>query len=119
MRTDILKDQITNWLYEYLLNSNLDCFVVGVSGGIDSAVVSTLCVETKKKTILVSIPINQNSEQLNRANNHINWLVKNYNNAYSLVCDMTTVFSVFKDTYNMSIQRYSDNRFMESKELSF
>ena len=52
--------QISNWLDTYLIENTLNTFVVGVSGGIDSAVTSTISAMTGKKTILLIMPIHQN-----------------------------------------------------------
>ena len=67
-------NKIKDWLKDYLESSNLNHFVIGVSGGIDSAVTSTLCAMTGKPTILVSMPIHQNEKELKRANSHMLWL---------------------------------------------
>ena len=56
--------QIVNWLDEYLTNNKLECFVVGVSGGIDSAVTSTLCALTGKPVYVLNMPIKQKQEQV-------------------------------------------------------
>ena len=56
-------------------NNKLDTFVIGVSGGIDSAVTSALCGQTKKKTIVLTMPIHQNPDETNRGLKHINWLI--------------------------------------------
>jgi NAD+ synthase len=87
-----LEYKISKWLKNYLEDHNFDCFVVGVSGGIDSSLVSTLCAITGKKTIVVSLPINQEKNQLNRANKHINWLKKKYSNVESIDIDLSNSF---------------------------
>jgi len=61
----VLKDRIVTWLSDYLNNNGLKSFVVGVSGGIDSSVVSTLCAETGLPTYAIGMPIHQNEEQEN------------------------------------------------------
>ena len=91
-----LEHKISNWLDEYLTSNKLDTFVIGVSGGIDSAVTSTLCALTGKPTIVVSMPIHQAPNQLRRAHNHINWLKENFNNVSSVEYDLTSVFETFK-----------------------
>jgi len=60
-------DYIVCWLREYCNNASMKGFAVGVSGGIDSAVTSTLCAKTSKKVILLNLPIFQASEQVSRA----------------------------------------------------
>ena len=73
-----LKQQITNWLKSYYNLHNLNAFVVGISGGIDSAVTSTLCAKTNKKTIVITMPINQNPEETDRGKKHISWLKETF-----------------------------------------
>ena len=61
-----LQNKISNWLKNYLTQNNLESFVIGISGRIDSAVTSTLCARTDLKTYLVIMPINQNPDKTNR-----------------------------------------------------
>lgn len=91
--------KIISWLKTYLQNSSQKCFVIGVSGGIDSALTSTLCAMTGEKTILVSLPIHQKKEQLERAKNHIFWLTKKFENVESLEIDLTSTFENFKSNF--------------------
>jgi NAD+ synthase len=62
----MLNQKISNWLLTYLDKNNLNCFTIGISGGIDSALTSTLCAQTGKKTIVISMPIHQSKDQLER-----------------------------------------------------
>ena len=66
--------------------------VFGLSGGIDSAVTSTLCAMTGKPTIVLSMPIHQSKLQLNRANNHLEWLKSKYPNVRVLEFDLSILF---------------------------
>ena len=93
-----LKNQIIKWLKLYYDSHNLAAFVIGVSGGIDSAVTSTLCANTNKKTIVLTMPINQNPKETNRAQNHINWLKKKHQNVEGLHIDLSVVYGQFKET---------------------
>ena len=61
-----LQNKISSWLEKYLVENNLSSFVIGVSGGIDSAVTSALCAKTDKKTIVLTMPIHQNPEETDR-----------------------------------------------------
>jgi NAD+ synthase len=97
-----LENRILEWLIRYSTDNNNLCFVVGVSGGIDSAVVSTLCAKTKIKTFVVSLPIHQNKKQMDRAHNHINWLMNNFNNVEFLEFDLTNTFENFKSLFECS-----------------
>ena len=71
-----VEQHIIKWLTDYVSKSGLKGFVVGVSGGIDSAVTSTLCVKTGYPTLLLNMPIHQKSRQFKRSNDHISWLEK-------------------------------------------
>ena len=95
----MLDKQISNWLKEYLESNNLNCFIIGISGGIDSALVSTLCAQTGIKTIVLSMPIHQAQDQLQRANNHIKWLKEKYSNIESFEFDLTNTFETFKSLF--------------------
>ena len=99
-----MKEQIINWLKNYSSTSGLKTFVVGVSGGIDSALTSTLCAETGIKTILVSMPIHQHKTQLNRAHNHIKWLKEIYKNTEFFEYDLTPTFESFKSLFEKENQ---------------
>jgi len=96
MKTEKVKDYIINWLKEYAKNAGVNGFVVGVSGGIDSAVTSTLCAETGFPTLCVEMPIHQGINQVNRANEHINHLKNRYSNVKSERVDLTSTFEEFK-----------------------
>ena len=87
---------ITNWIKTYANNKfNL---VIGVSGGIDSALTSTLCAKTNIKTIVVSMPIKQNQKQHSLSLLHIDWLKSKYNNITDYTISLDDVFNSFKDT---------------------
>lgn len=89
---------IINWIKNYCASNNISCLVIGISGGIDSALTSTLCAETKIKTFVVSMPIHQNEKQLILAEKHIKFLKKNYSNIESVVVNLSNVFDTFKNT---------------------
>jgi NAD+ synthase len=95
----MLHNKISEWLNAYIDDANIDSFVVGISGGIDSALVSTLCARTGKPTIVVSIPIHQATDQLERAYKHINWLKENYSNVESYTKDLSVLFDNFKSLF--------------------
>jgi NAD+ synthase len=94
-----LVSEIVDWLKNYSQENGNLCFVVGVSGGIDSAVVSTLCAKTNIETHIVSLPIHQKEEQLTRADEHINWLEANYSNVKSHKLDLSFIFETFKSNF--------------------
>lgn len=89
-------EQIVNWLKDYVKNSGTKGFVVGVSGGIDSAVTSALCARTGLPTLMLEMPIHQAQDQVTRARKHIDLLIANYKNTDSGIIDLTETFEAFK-----------------------
>jgi len=87
-----MKDRIVNWIKDYATKSNKTSLVVGVSGGIDSAVVSTLCAKTDIKTIPVILSIHCNDYL---SFDHIRWLKDNYSNIDFMSLNMDNVFNEF------------------------
>ena len=88
--------QIVNWLKNYALNANVNGFVIGISGGIDSAVTSTLCALTGMKVLCVEMPIHQAKSHVDRGREHIDQLSKRFENVMRLETDLTDIFDVFK-----------------------
>ena len=97
MKYDIIADNIIQWLKAYSKKSKTDGFVIGISGGIDSALTSTLCASTGLPTICIDMPIMQNKNEVNRASNHIKWLQKKFNNVIHKSVDLNDVFNSFKN----------------------
>ena len=93
-------DFVSNWIKNYIDQSSNQSFnlVIGVSGGIDSAVTSTLCAKTNKKTIVVSMPIRQNNNQHSLSLEHIDWLKLNFRNVDSYIINLDEIFKLFQDT---------------------
>ena len=93
-------DYISNWIKDYV--SSLDfqpvSLVIGVSGGIDSAVTSALCAKTGFKTIAVSMPIKQNSTQHDLSLKHLDWLKKNFENVETQIIQLDNLFQSFEHT---------------------
>jgi len=96
MNTQKVAEYITNWLKEYAQNAKVNGFVVGVSGGIDSAVTSTLCARTGFPTLCVEMPIHQAENQVTRAENHIKNLKQQFPNVTSVKTDLTDTFETFR-----------------------
>ena len=92
-------DIISHWIKTYA-DENKFKLVIGVSGGIDSAVTSALCARTNIKTIVISMPIRQNEKQYNLSLEHINWLKLKYNNIIDYTINLDDVFKSFKNTMN-------------------
>jgi len=102
MNSEKVVDYIVNWLKSYAENTGVKGFVVGVSGGVDSAVTSTLCAKTGLKTICVEMPIHQNQQQVSRAEEHISQLCMNYSNVSCVRTDLTATFENFKEVFPRS-----------------
>ena len=94
-----MNKMISNWIKDYSNDNHINSLVIGISGGIDSALTSTLCAQTGKKTIVVSMPIHQAQDQLERAHDHIEWLTRNYDNVEGYEYDLTTTFETFKSLF--------------------
>lgn len=86
---------ITEWMKSYAAQAGSTGFVVGISGGIDSAVVSALAAMTGLRTVCVTLPIHQATSHVDRANEHIDWLKARYPNVESLDIDLTQPYDRF------------------------
>ncbi|MEQ9263227.1 MAG: NAD(+) synthase [Owenweeksia sp.] len=97
MKTSQVIDHIVNWLKNYLQDSGQKGFVIGVSGGIDSAVTSKLLALTGLPVLCVEMPIHQNQDQVSRALKHIKGLQKEHTNVSMTSVDLSRVFDLFID----------------------
>lgn len=96
MQTEKVVDHIVNWLKDYAENARVNGFVVGVSGGIDSAVTSTLCAMTGLDLLCIEMPIHQAASHVTRAQEHIAQLKSRFSNVNDARVDLTPVFEEFK-----------------------
>ena len=110
MQVEKVTEHIVGWLKEYATNARMEGFVVGVSGGIDSGVTSTLCALTGFPVLCVEMPIHQAQSQVTRAREHIAQLEARFTNVSSTEVDLTEVFETFKtktpevqDTTNLDL----------------
>lgn len=88
---------IVKWLKQYAKSAKISTFVVGISGGIDSSVVSALCARTGLKTIVVQMPIRQNKTLDKRSSMQATWLLERHtDNVHHMSMDLTPVFSAFE-----------------------
>lgn len=104
-KKDII-NHIVSWLKTYSDTSKTEGFVIGISGGIDSALTSTLCALTGKQVICVNMPIRQSQTEYDRGNVHIEWLKKNYKNVSSDEVDLTPVLEIIEKTYDPKLQDF-------------
>ena len=111
VQTKKVTKHIVNWLGNYAKKSNTEGFVIGVSGGIDSAVTSLLAAKTNLPLLCVEMPIHQNKTQMDRASKHINWLKNKYENVNSVEINLTPVLEAF-------ISKMPKAKSSEKKELS-
>ena len=96
MNTEKVIDHIVHWLQRYANEAKSKGFVVGVSGGIDSALTSTLCAKTGYPTLLVEMPIHQSLKQISRAQNHMARLEKDFMHVSKQHIDLTSTFDLLR-----------------------
>jgi NAD+ synthase len=110
MQTEKVVKHIVDWLKDYATKAGVNGFVIGISGGIDSAVTSTLCAKTGLKLLCLEMPIHQAPSQVNRAINHIEWLKSNFDKVSMTQVNLTPVF----DSLVKSLPQVEDeeSRFM-------
>ncbi len=91
---------ISNWIKDYVekMPNKAQSLIVGISGGIDSSVSSTLSAMTGIKTIVLSMPIKQKSSQHDLSLKHQEWLVKNFNNVEAYTLNLDMLFETFEVT---------------------
>ena len=104
-----LKFDIDRWLKDYYYFHAIKSFVVGVSGGIDSAVVSTLCAETELPTYVLTMPLHSKNDNTKLSNAHAKALADKYSNVTVVNVDLTRPYESF--------MAWQDNRFT-SNELA-
>ena len=96
MQTEKVVDHIVKWLKDYAIKANVNGFVIGISGGIDSAVTSTLCAKTGLELLCIEMPIHQAASHVTRAQEHIAQLKAHFPNVKEARVDLTPVFEEFK-----------------------
>ena len=94
---------VSGWIKDYADKNGIKSLVIGVSGGIDSALVSYLCALTGLKVYAVSMPIHQPKDHLTRANEHIHWLKEKFENVESVEIDLTSSFEVINGELTMML----------------
>ena len=95
-----LADDITAWIANYAKSNGISTLVIGVSGGIDSAVTSTLSAKTGLTTIVLNMPIHQDRKQNELSNKHISWLESNFDSVEGRLVDLTGTYDSFTDEMN-------------------
>ena len=100
MHTSERIDYITKWISEYCksMPKEPESLVIGISGGIDSSVTSTLCALTGRKTIVLSMPIKQIKDQHNLSTKHRDWLKSKFKNIESYLINLDLLFKTFQQS---------------------
>lgn len=101
-----ISEHIINWMSKYIEENSVKGFVIGVSGGIDSAVVSTLCAKTGYPLLIIEMPIRQGKDQVSNAEKHIKYLKNNFDNVRSIEIDLTPTFEIMEKSF-MSTDDFS------------
>ncbi len=104
MQTENVIDYIVDWLNTYCEHSAMRGFVAGVSGGIDSAVTSTLCARTGRPVYVLNMPIYQAKDQFLLSSRHIKWLESNYPGVKGVEVDLSPVFDAIHQTIPAELQ---------------
>lgn len=99
-------EHIVTWLNSYCESSKTTGFVIGISGGIDSAVTSTLCAMTGKRVLVINMPIRQFKNEFDRSNEHIDWLKSRFSNVESERVDLSPVLDSFETVFPKDIQDF-------------
>ena len=101
---------ISNWIKDYVNNmpTKAESLVIGISGGIDSSVSSTLSAMTGLKTIVLSMPIKQKSHQHDLSLKHQDWLIKNFKNVEAHTINLDELFLAF----NASLSKFDSEHGM-------
>jgi NAD+ synthase len=106
MKHQEIINHITKWLKSYSDASKTEGFVIGISGGIDSALTSTLCALTGKKVICLNLPIKQNANEYSRGMKHIDWLMSHHPNVSKAEVNLSSIFEEMEKTFDSEIQDF-------------
>ena len=103
---EVLKNRIVDWIRNYAESNGIKSLVVGVSGGIDSAVTSTLAAETGLMTYCIGMPLLQKEEQESLSDIHLDWLGDTYWDTKTEKFDLSNLFEVFRYT----MRKYGEDK---------
>ena len=103
---EVLKNRIVSWIKDYADSNGIKSLVVGVSGGIDSAVTSTLAAETGLMTYCIGMPLLQKEEQESLSDIHLDWLGDTYWDTKTEKFDLSNLFEVFRFT----MRKYGEDK---------
>lgn len=98
LQTEKVNTYIVEWLKKYANDAKVNGFVIGISGGVDSAVTSTLCAQTGLDVLCVEMPIHQEESQVLRGREHIKQLKQRFPNVSNIETDLTATFDAFSNS---------------------
>ena len=110
MQTEKITERIVSWLKDYAQKANVKGYIIGVSGGVDSGVVSTLCAMTGLEILLLEMPIRQKEDQVNRAWEHIEDLKKKFPNAQAMSVNLTPAFEELYKTFDVHDEEFPNEK---------
>ncbi len=99
MQSEKIIHHIVQWLRDYANNTGAKGYIIGVSGGVDSAVVSTLCAMTDLELLMLELPIRQTQDEISRAWEHMNFITQRFPNAKAQRVDLTATFEELENTF--------------------
>lgn len=106
MHTERVNFHIVRWLDEYCEKANAKGYIVGISGGVDSALVAHLCAQTGKEVLLLNLPIRQHLDEYERATKQIRALKNHFPNVRSEEINLTVPFEVLTEHYDTTIAEH-------------
>lgn len=106
MQYSQVRDYICKWLKDYSVSAGTKGFVIGISGGIDSAVTSTLCALTGLPVIVLNMPIRQHKAEFERSNEHIAWLKNRFAQVSDATVELSPVFESIEKAFPEQIQDF-------------
>ena len=110
INTEEVNHYIVKWLKDYAEKAKVNGFVIGISGGIDSAVVSTLCAMTGLEVLLLEMPIRQKKDEVNRAWEHIEDLKKRFDNITAKSVDLSPSFEALYNTFDKNENEFPNQK---------
>ena len=110
MQTEKIIDKIVSWLKDYATKAGVKGYVIGVSGGVDSGVVSTLCAMTGLNLLMLEMPIRQKEDQVNRAWEHMNDITKRFPNAKAMSVNLTPAFEELYKTFDVKDDEFPSEK---------
>jgi NAD+ synthase len=115
-----LKLKIVDWISNYAITNNIKSLVVGVSGGIDSAVVSTLCAETRLPTYVLSMPLLSSAKNDMLSDSYVKTLEANYSNVTGVRVELSGVYDKFINSLNWwtDSNKYTNNELTNANTKS-